>query len=919
MDDATLLVTVLLASTGFLPEADAVATLCRAGRAEEQLWSSPLKNYGIGPNGRTRFAAACARGDLERVRFMHEQNVDANQASGVNDVFFEEFELSPIELAAVNGHVAVVSFLGSSPRINDLSAVRSAAAVGLSDLIAAIYARNSALNTLLDDEEDEQADDGNPFYPSAPLLWATRSGCISVIEDLIGYCPKHLGFYARCLTASGTHSVMSALDIAAACNDQTRVEMVELLIRIAKAYGILADVIEGWEDVDKTALSFAWSSAGSWSTRLEVVKLLLDAGAMNMNTLVVRPARLHAPPTLLWWLLEGAKEARNAHDRLLLERFERLLPVLFERGADVDALRPVTVGSAVRELPADFAIRHGFSCDVVRSLLVPLRFGEDADVPKLRTSSLLLACSMNRVDVVRAILDGNSAPVDIPQGNETPLHAASAHTEAIETILSDWKERRVRAALAPAESPLETRYKEMTPLLACVAAANWRGAAALLREGARPTSMHVSSGLTALHIACLGADISTDAVDDNARIDLIGLLLEKGADPQATTNRRNETALHFAALYNDSAAVRCLLSHKTIRDPDVNARAFSYDITRAPQFNLQTRKLSIVGFCDVMPLMRTPLMYAALYDGSRSCLCATIDDLLASGASTAMLDANSKSAANIAGEAAPGKICVDAVKALYARDDALIRRLIAASARLLKSNEGSSGIVSLASIDEAFSLLDIAQRAKILNGWVTDSSQVHACLFGDPASSVDADTLKALLSCGLDPRGLLSAVCDADLDSAESGEPDACLDVILELGLKDAAFAADYTADKIPPLLRAARRNNTYAITTLLQDYWIVARHSIDAVDEDGRSAADWALEHARREHSFDILRDDYVASMKAAWEDPQNWPAGCPNPNPFIFILDSSNLLIDATRYALEATGWVALVERGAGVRDHF
>ena len=653
--------------------------------------------------------------------------------------------------------------------------------------------------------------------------WAARYARTNVVSCLLAKRPSTLCWHA---TVADIINATPAM-IAAMSSEPLRYEFIVRLLDFAasKSDEKLHDTINPGGNIedDDTPISCAWSSLGDFATSFAIVEQLIDASE-NLDT-VVRGS------TILWWVLE------NGHNEPSTLRF---LPRLIQRGTNVLYTKQIR-GFGTR--PFEYAIRH-FGVEIVRELMRPLCYVDDEDGEQRDedvTTGLFLALHLRKEAVVRMLLS-EEATLQLPSG-ETVLHAAAGwNAFSVEAVLNHSTERRIRLERIGAnlQDQLESRFASRTPLLTSCTAGNWAGASLLVTSGARVNAAVLGSGMTAIMLVCEhdGIDYSEDDM-----IELIQLLVSKGA-LLSMRSASGDTALHFAAGHGSLSSLTALLATRPSA-ADIDAPAMHSD--------------------------QTPLMRAAA-----ALRCEHILALLDAGASPTLTDASEQTATCLAYSCWQGKIprqrgllslrlqrsCPAAMLALHVAHQPLIAMLLLAQTYF----------------DEAAS-----SPESIVSAWVQAPSRLATWILRGVAQTKDhrdlaacIDTATRLIACGADLTGALNAAASV------AGMSDV-VQCLLDCGAVPRHRGA-------PPLLvSAAKTGDGSLVETILRgrNQFLCLRASIDSLDENGRSAAFHALEHAR----------EICGSLLAGVED-----------GDWMRVSDDEFI-------ALEDSGFVALIDAGATV----
>lgn len=238
----------------------------------------------------------------------------------------------------------------------------------------------------------------------------------------------------------------------------------------------------------------------------------------------------------------------------------KILERLIEMGAEVNATTPS------EETPLHLAARQG-DIDVVRFLVAA---GANISiVAKRNYTPLVIACQYGRLEVVKFLVDGCSADVNEKNGSRTPLMAAIAVTNASPEV--------VDFLLSRGANPIEADENGFTSIHEAVSYGHdclffRQDFLHFVDEDAEMWTLGGNSSFTLLMLAVGGSIeitkyLISKGVDVNAvggadgketplliasrsttlecgRLEVIKILLQAGADPNAT-NSKGENALHI--------------------------------------------------------------------------------------------------------------------------------------------------------------------------------------------------------------------------------------------------------------------------------------------------------------------------------------------------------------------------------------
>ncbi|KAG2487852.1 hypothetical protein HYH03_013569 [Edaphochlamys debaryana] len=203
--------------------------------------------------------------------------------------------------------------------------------------------------------------------------------------------------------------------------------------------------------------------------------------------------------------------------------------------------------------PLHVAVRHGHLA-VVEALLGAgadtEADGEDIETP------LFKAITSRQLDVAKALLRAGADTEATDVHGYTPLHMAVAKGDAAGT----------RALLEAGANTETVNTVDHTPLWTASSSGHSHVVLELLSFGARVEGS--SEAVSPLWIACWEGRSKA----------VVGFLLDRGADTEATNNARGWTALHAAAISGHEAIVRLLLPKRPrLGLPGANMEAADVD------------------------------------------------------------------------------------------------------------------------------------------------------------------------------------------------------------------------------------------------------------------------------------------------------------------------------------------------------
>ncbi|SPO05269.1 uncharacterized protein DNG_07956 [Cephalotrichum gorgonifer] len=429
---------------------------------------------------------------------------------------------TPLHLACREGHVDIVAlFLRSGADINakDLE--------GDTPLQGACWNKHEeVVKLLLENGSDTQETDKKGW---APLHWAAYNGHAGIMGSLLGQDKTNID----AVNQYGD----TAMHLVA--NDGVG-DAVRLLI----SHGSKAHV---------TTDSCKWYPlhCAAQNGHEDIVQLLLDNGADNYT-------KDNIGQTPLALATKGGHT--GTMKKLLEHRSEKETPQL--EIANEYGVTPLAAAALWNnEAGFDLLLKSGAKHDT--------RSNNQANV-------LMIACKWRNLRIAQAVLhSGKFKDIinDQDEDGDTALHRASryGHSAIVELLLQhkvkvDIKNTKGQTALHLASVQ---GYENIVQLL-------------LSTHATELLEKKDDEGQTALHLACLqiSKDVELQDADDlgpevngvgeepddgektksaPGRHDaVVSLLLEKGANPEAKTNKE-ETALHLAARHSDCARVRSLI------------------------------------------------------------------------------------------------------------------------------------------------------------------------------------------------------------------------------------------------------------------------------------------------------------------------------------------------------------------------
>ena len=478
-------------------------------------------------------------GRLDNIKMLMQNGADI-QASNSNG-------LTVIHFASRNSNQEVVEFLLKSNKIS----VNAADNLNKTPLMYACYdgGRLDNIKMLIQNGADIQARDSNG---STVLHFASALSNQEVVEFLLN------------LNEISVNAInhFSQTPLIYACYDGGRLDNIKMLIQ--NGADIQASISNG-----STVLHFA-----SCDSNQEVVEFLLKSNEISVNA----TNNLNQTPLM-----------HACYDGGRLDNIKMLI----QNGADIQASN--SNGLTV----IHFASRNS-NQEVVEFLLKSDKISVNAADNLNRTPLMYACCDGGRLDNIKILIQNGADIYARDNNGSTVLHCASASSnqEVVEFLL---KLNKI--------SVNATNHFNQTPLMhACVDGDRLDKIKMLLKNGANIQARDYY-GSTVLHIASRNSkqevvefllklnEISVNATDNlnltplmdacsnSGHLDNIKMLIQNGADIQASSSI-GSTVLHFASALSNQEVVEFLLKSNEI---SVNA---------TDNFN------------------QTPLMYAC-YDGGR--------------------------------------------------------------------------------------------------------------------------------------------------------------------------------------------------------------------------------------------------------------------------------------------------------------
>lgn len=246
------------------------------------------------------------------------------------------------------------------------------------------------------------------------------------------------------------------------------------------------------------------------------------------------------------WLLQQNAPLGKVNNRTttplhlaLARRGDQILDAVMSSNPDVNAK------NSSMETPLMYAIKYPHNVKATVDKLLK-RGASPNDTNRSKQNSLHLACYYNRKEVVGALMDAGASIDVVDSGGNTPFHAACMSSpESVKLFLNE-----------NVDPNRLNRQKYNALHLLC--RSNNVDAVKLVIDQIRDIDQTGGDGETPLTMAVLGR-----------KVELVSLLLEKGAKPNRVVTRRfrgRATALSLAATNGDLALVKVLLNAKS--DPN---------------------------------------------------------------------------------------------------------------------------------------------------------------------------------------------------------------------------------------------------------------------------------------------------------------------------------------------------------------
>lgn len=266
----------------------------------------------------------------------------------------------------------------------------------------------------------------------------------------------------------------------------------------------------------------------------EIVKLLLGAGA-DVNT-------------------QGGEYGTVLH--LAAKQGNPEIVQLF-----LDAGCPVSIRHGSRGTPLFLAARHGNE----EALSILLQHGADVHVSAgEHLSPLIAACRGSSLRIVKLLLDAGTE-LNVPNASQTALHEAAERPDLdiMRLLISNGADPNAHGGTygTPLKGAIQSRELESFQfMLDCGADINERGSTSY-----RPVDQAIFGGniVAAERLLQLSAEFTTDALKEalyyHKKEHLVPLLLERGADPNATVQEEEGNLLQFSIMRSSTQSIKMLL------------------------------------------------------------------------------------------------------------------------------------------------------------------------------------------------------------------------------------------------------------------------------------------------------------------------------------------------------------------------